>query len=64
MRALDLTKLLKPYKSGWVAINTKSKKVVAHEKDFEKISNRVKDSEDVLLVPASQKYFGFVTSNA
>lgn len=64
MKAVNLIKLLKPYKSGWVAINTKSKKVVAHEKNFEKVSKRVKDSEDVLLVPASQKYFGFVTFNA
>jgi len=63
MKPMNLTKLLKPYKSGWVAINTKSKKVIAHEKDFEKVSNRVKDAEDILLVPASQKYFGFVTSN-
>jgi len=64
MKAVDLTKLLKSYKSGWVAINTKNNKVVAHEKTFEKISDEVKDSKNVLLVPASKKYFGFVTSNA
>lgn len=64
MKAVDLKKALKPYKTGWVAINVISKKVVAHDKTFDKISNKVKGSENVFLVPASDKYFGFVTFNA
>lgn len=63
MKAVDLTKQLKPYKSGWVAIL--NNKVVAHAKSFElvikKINKFKKSSKDILLVPASENYFGFVT---
>lgn len=61
MKAVDLTKILKPYKSGWIAVNQK-KQVIAHEKTFVTISNKVKRYKDVFLVPASEDYFGFVTS--
>ena len=60
MKSIDLTKTLKPYTSGWVALDAKLK-IVAHEKDFESISERVKDREDVVLMPASKSYFGFIT---
>lgn len=63
MKAVDLTKQLKPYKSGWVAIF--NNKVIAHAKSFELISERVKQlkksAKDTLLIPASKNYFGFVT---
>ena len=56
----DLTKTLKPYKSGWIAINSK-KEVVAHAETFEKISEKVAEKDDVLLLPAAEDYFGFIT---
>lgn len=63
MKALDLTKQLKPYKSGWVAVF--NNEVVAHAKNFELIIKEVKKvkkpSKDILLVPASKNYFGFIT---
>lgn len=63
MKGLDLTKQLKPYKSGWVAIF--KDKVIAHAKSFELIIEEVKKlkkpSKDILLVPASKNYFGFIT---
>lgn len=63
MKAVNLTKQLKPYKSGWVAIF--NNKVIAHAKSFELISEKVKHlkmpAKDTLLIPASKNYFGFVT---
>ncbi|MCL5438839.1 MAG: DUF5678 domain-containing protein [Patescibacteria group bacterium] len=61
IKAIDLKKTLAPYKSGWVAINGKNKKVVAHAKNFGDLSKKIKDQKDIFLMPASQNYFGFVT---
>lgn len=61
MKLLDLTEALKKYKTGWVAIDENKKKVVAHAKDFESISRKVKYNKNVFIMPASNNYFGFVT---
>ncbi len=58
MKPLDLNIPLSKYKTGWVALD-KDKKVVAHAETFESIIKKVKDSNDTLLVPASNNYFGF-----
>jgi len=60
-KAVDLTKILKPYTSGWVAVHEKTNKVIAHSKDFQSISEKARGRKDVLLIPASPNYFGFVT---
>ncbi len=61
MKLLDLTEALKKYKSGWVAIDETKKKVVAHAKDFESISKKVKYNKNIFIMPASNNYFGFIT---
>ena len=61
MRLLDLTKTLKQYKSGWVAIDEKKNKVIAHSKDFESINKKVNSNKNVFIIPASNDYFGFIT---
>lgn len=61
MKAVDLSKTLNPYTSGWVAVNKKTNKVVAHAKSFKQIAKKVEKTKDVLLIPASDKYFGFIT---
>ncbi len=61
MVALDLTQALKGYKDGWVAIDEKNYEVVAHAENYEKIEEKVKDRNDILLMPASDNYFGFIT---
>jgi hypothetical protein len=63
MKAIDLAKTLKPYSEGWVAVNKKNNKVVAHAKTFAAISKKIKDVNGVFLVPASKSYFGFITSS-
>ncbi|OGH41954.1 MAG: hypothetical protein A3H79_00065 [Candidatus Levybacteria bacterium RIFCSPLOWO2_02_FULL_36_8b] len=61
MKVIDLSKSLKEYKSEWVAV-TKKNKVVAHAKTFELICKKIKGRKDLLLIPASENYFGFVTT--
>lgn len=61
MQAVDLREALKNYSEGWVAID-KNNKVVAHAKTFALISKKIEGLKDILLVPASKNYFGFVTS--
>lgn len=59
-KAVDLTKALSPYNYGWVAID-KNFNVVSHAKDFATICKAIKKGRDLLLVPASKDYFGFIT---
>lgn len=59
-KAVDLTKILKSYTSGWVAIHEKTNKVIAHTKDFHSIAEKVRGKKDILLIPASPTYFGFI----
>ncbi len=60
MKAIDLRQALKSRYEGWVAINTKDRTVVAKAKSFSLISEKTKGLKNVLLVPGSKNYFGFV----
>ena len=61
MKPLDLSKKLKNYKSGWVALD-KDYKVILHANNFEKLVAKVKDSKKIsTIMPASGNYFGFIT---
>lgn len=63
MKAIDLTKVLKPYKSGWVAVDVKHSNVIAHAKSFQLLANKLTRTKkkNFVMIPASDKYFGFVT---
>ncbi len=61
MTPTDLTKTLKKYKSGWVAIDELKKTVVAHAKDFSGINKKVANKKNVFIMAATEEYFGFVT---
>ena len=63
MKPVDLTKLLKPYKSGWVALSRNYKKVIASAPTLEKMDNKLKKlgNPDIVLISASENYKGFVT---
>lgn len=61
MKTLDFSQILKPYKNGWVAIDQKTPKVVAHAKDYNSIAQKVGQNKNIVLLPASENYFGFVT---
>ena len=61
MKILDLTKTLKKYKTGWVAIDEIRGKVIAQAKDFESINKKVKYNRNIFIMPVTDNYFGFVT---
>lgn len=60
MNPLDLSKQLKPFKKGWVALD-RDNKVIDHASSFSLICMKINKKKDITLVPASSNYFGFVT---
>jgi hypothetical protein len=64
MQTINLSKILKNYSSGWVAITSDYKKIVASGKTLKEVTNKVarQNRDDVVLIPASKNYRGFVTS--
>ena len=65
MKPINLTKTIKSYKSGWVAVDERKKKVIAHARTFEAITKKAKEMENIFIMPAAKNYFGYITrSNA
>ncbi len=64
MKAINLSKLLKDFSSGWVAVTSDYKKVVATGKTLLDVTKAVRkqNRDDVILISASKNYRGFVTS--
>lgn len=66
MKNIDLTNILKGYKKGWVALSNDYKKVLFSADNFlllmEKIEKAGKE-KDVVLLPASENYKGFIGSH-
>lgn len=58
---MDLTKTLKKYKSGWVAVDESKKKVIAHAKNFSEINKKISDKKNVFVMAAAKEYYGFIT---
>ncbi|OGE15142.1 hypothetical protein A3F00_01730 [Candidatus Daviesbacteria bacterium RIFCSPHIGHO2_12_FULL_37_11] len=61
MKTINLSRLLKNFSSGWVAITSDYKKVVASGKTLKEVSSKVGD-EDVVLISASKNYRGYITA--
>ena len=61
MKVLNFSQITKPYKSGWLAIDQKTPKVVAHAGTYQSIVKKIGKKKDIILLPASENYFGFVT---
>ena len=64
MKTINLSKVLKNFSSGWVALTSDYKKVVASGKSLKEVSKAVEKQkrDDVVLISASKNYRGFVTS--
>lgn len=62
MKTNKLIDILKDFKSGWVAIRKKDNSVVATAATFSDISEKVKKIKGVYLFPASDNYFGIITT--
>lgn len=66
MQAVNLSKLLSKFSSGWVAVTSDYKKVVATGKTLKDVSYEITklNRDDVVLISASKNYRGFVTSGS
>lgn len=66
MANINLSKLLKKFSSGWVAITSDYKKVVASGKTLKEITQKMEKEgrDDVVLISASKNYRGYVTADA
>ncbi len=42
LKLIDLTKVLKPFKSGWVALSEDRKKVIAHGESINEVDKKAK----------------------
>lgn len=60
MKALDLTKQLKPFKNGWVALNNRNE-VVANAKTINAIAKKIIGKKNITLIPAAESYKGYIT---
>jgi len=61
MSPINLTKLLKKYKSGWVAVSSDYSHVVAHAEKFIELQKQVKGRKDVVVIQAFNNYFNYVS---
>lgn len=58
---INFAKLLKDYKSGWVAISSDFKSVVISGKSLKEVKEKAKDlKKKVYFFPAGQSYSNFV----
>lgn len=64
MQTINLSKLLKNFSSGWVAITSDYKKIVASGKTLKEVTNKVTRQKryDVVLISASKNYRDLVTT--
>ena len=62
-KPIDLTKLLKEYKSGWVALSKNYKKVVTSARSLKELDRKLEklNNPQVVLISASKNYRGFIT---
>lgn len=58
MKQINLTKVIKKYTSGWIALSPDYKKVVGHGKSIDKASSEAKSHgiDEPILMRASKSY--------
>lgn len=61
MTPIDLTKLLKKYKSGWVAVSDDYSRVIAHTEKLIDLQKRIKNNPKVVVIQAFGNYYNFVS---
>lgn len=64
MQTINLSKLLRKFSSGWVAITSDYKNVVASGKTLKEVTDKVakEKRDDVVLISAAKNYRGYVTT--
>lgn len=63
MKTINLSKLLRGFSSGWVAVSSDYKNVVASGKTLKEVTKKAQKEKrsDVVLIPVAKNYRGFVT---
>lgn len=61
MSPIDLTKILKKYKSGWVALTDDYHRVVAHSDKLIDLQKKVKNTKNIVIIQAFGNYYNFVS---
>lgn len=61
MTPIDLTKLLKKYKSGWVALSDDYSRVIAHAERLIDLQKKIKKIPKVVVIQAFGNYYNFVS---
>lgn len=58
MKQIDLTRIIKKYTSGWIALSPDYKKVVGHGKTIEKATKEalINEFKDPILMRGSRSY--------
>lgn len=64
MKTANLSKILKNFTSGWVAITSDYKQVLASGKTLKEVTRKVEklNRSDVVLFSASRNYRGYATT--
>lgn len=60
IKPINLSPVLKKYKSGWVAFDKKYR-FVAHAKSFKDIMKKTNENPEHILFPAAESYKRFIT---
>lgn len=61
MSPINLTKLLKKYKSGWVAVSSDYDHVIAHSEKFIELQKKVKNKKNIIVIQAFKNYYNYVS---
>lgn len=61
MKRIDLTKILKKYKTGWVALSKDYSQVIAYADKFVDIQKKVQNKQNIVVVQAIGNYYNFVS---
>lgn len=64
MKKINFVKLLKNYKSGWVAISSDYSKIIFSGKTLKEVMKKTKNMEEKLYYfPAGESYSNFIGVN-
>lgn len=61
MTKIDLTPILKKYTSGWVALSSDYKRVIATAQKISALQDKIKGKKNVVVIQAFDNYYNFVS---
>lgn len=61
MTKLNLTNVLGRYKSGWLALSSDYKRVIAHAEKLIDLQKAVKNKKEIVIIQAASNYYNFVS---